>query len=62
MGDSILLRACLQMREPDLVPFLPGLPGILMDPSRAFDAQAFPSCGAGMIGSAFDLSPFSPPV
>ncbi|WP_315810658.1 MULTISPECIES: serine hydrolase domain-containing protein [unclassified Bradyrhizobium] len=43
-----------RMREPDLVPFLPGLPGILMDPSRAFDTQAFPSGGAGMIGSALD--------
>ena len=43
-----------RMREPDLVPFLPGLPGLQMDPSRAFDAQAFPSGGAGMIGSALD--------
>lgn len=43
-----------RMREPDLVPFLPGLPGIHMDPSRAFDQQAFPSGGAGMIGSASD--------
>lgn len=43
-----------RMREPDLVPFLPGLPGLSMDPSRAFDAQAFPSGGAGMIGSALD--------
>lgn len=43
-----------RMREPDLVPFLPGLRGILMDPSRAFDAAAFPSGGAGMIGSARD--------
>lgn len=43
-----------RMREPDLVPFLPGFPGILMDPSRAFDQKAFPSGGAGMIGSALD--------
>ncbi|PKU21407.1 serine hydrolase domain-containing protein [Telmatospirillum siberiense] len=43
-----------RMREPDLVPFLPGLPGIRMDPSRAFDPTAFPSAGAGMIGSAED--------
>ncbi|WP_315766079.1 MULTISPECIES: serine hydrolase domain-containing protein [unclassified Bradyrhizobium] len=43
-----------RMREPDLVPFLPGLPGIRMDPSRAFDATAFPSGGAGMVGSAQD--------
>ncbi|WP_454916624.1 serine hydrolase domain-containing protein [Xanthobacter sediminis] len=43
-----------RMREPDLVPFLPDLPGLRMDPSRAFDAQAFPSGGAGMIGSALD--------
>lgn len=43
-----------RMREPDLVPFLPGLPGIRMDPSRAFDQDAFSSGGAGMIGSAGD--------
>lgn len=43
-----------RMGEPDLVPFLPGLPGLRMDPSRAFDGQAFPSGGAGMIGSAGD--------
>lgn len=43
-----------RMREPDLVPFVPGLPGLQMDPSRAFDEQAFPSGGAGMIGSALD--------
>ncbi|MBB4199829.1 serine hydrolase [Rhodoblastus sphagnicola] len=43
-----------RMREPDLVPFLPDLPGLRMDPSRAFDEQAFPSGGAGMTGSASD--------
>ncbi|BAI71760.1 beta-lactamase [Azospirillum sp. B510] len=43
-----------RMRQPDLVPFLPGLPGFSMDPSRAFDEQAFPSGGVGMIGSAGD--------
>jgi len=43
-----------RMREPDLVPFLPGLPGLRMDPSRAFNEEAFPSGGAGMIGSALD--------
>lgn len=43
-----------RMREPDLVPFLPGLPGLRMDASRAFDARAFPSGGAGMIGSPLD--------
>ncbi|MFG1419936.1 serine hydrolase domain-containing protein [Xanthobacter sp. V0B-10] len=43
-----------RMREPDLVPFLPGFPGLRMDPSRAFDPEAFPSGGAGMIGSASD--------
>ena len=43
-----------RMREPDLVPFVPGLPGLRMDPSRAFDPHAFPSGGAGMIGSALD--------
>lgn len=62
-----------RMREPDLVPFLPGLPGVRMDPSRAFDADAFPSGGAGMIGSALDTmkllealrsggAPLMPPV
>ncbi|HEY8063101.1 MAG TPA: serine hydrolase domain-containing protein [Methylosinus sp.] len=43
-----------RMREPDVAPFLPGLPGIRMDPSRAFDREAFPSGGAGMIGGARD--------
>lgn len=40
-----------RMRAPDLVPFLPGAAGLAMDPARAFDADAFPSGGAGMIGS-----------
>lgn len=41
-----------RMREPDLVPFLPGAVGLAMDPARAFDAAAFPSGGAGMVGTA----------
>lgn len=40
-----------RMREPDLVPFLPGAAGLAMHPARAFDADAFPSGGAGMIGT-----------
>ena len=41
-----------RMREPDLVPFLPAAAGLAMDPARAFDLAAFPSGGAGMIGTA----------
>lgn len=40
-----------RMREPDCIGFLPGMAGLAMDPARAFDADAFPSGGAGMIGS-----------
>ena len=41
-----------RMREPDRIPMLEGLADIIMDPARAFDADAFPSGGAGMIGTA----------
>jgi len=43
------------MGEPDVVPLLPGLAGLAMDPSRAFDATQFPLGGAGMIGTAGDV-------
>lgn len=51
-----------RMREPDLVPFLPALPGILMEPSRALDQEAFRSGGARMIGSASDRSCSKPSI
>ncbi|WP_370638166.1 serine hydrolase domain-containing protein [Ancylobacter sp. Lp-2] len=41
-----------RMRGPDRIPMLEGLADIIMDPARAFDADAFPSGGAGMIGTA----------
>ncbi|QEL26191.1 beta-lactamase family protein [Bosea sp. F3-2] len=41
-----------RMSEPDRIPMLEGLADIVMDPSRAFDPEAFPSGGAGMIGRA----------
>lgn len=37
------------------LPFIEGSEGLRMAPARAFDANAFPSGGAGMIGSAGDL-------
>lgn len=43
-----------RMREPDLIDMLPEMAGIVMDPARAFDPAAFPSGGAGMIGTASD--------
>lgn len=44
-----------RMREPDAVPMLEGMAPIAMDPGRAFDTSAFPSGGAGMVGSADDI-------
>lgn len=44
-----------RMREPDCLPFVPGLAGIAMDPARVFDAEAFPSGGAGMSGTASEV-------
>ncbi|QWU18353.1 beta-lactamase family protein [Paenibacillus sophorae] len=44
-----------RMREPDTVGKLEGVAGTLLDPSRAFDPLAFPSGGAGMIGTADDI-------
>lgn len=39
-----------RMREPDRLPFVPGFADVMMDPARVFDAGAFPSGGAGMVG------------
>jgi len=44
-----------RMREPDIVPLMPSLAGVVMDPSRAFDPAAFPSGGAGMVGTAAEV-------
>lgn len=44
-----------RMREPDCLPFLPAMAGVVMDPARALDAKAFSSGGAGMVGTAADL-------
>lgn len=44
-----------RMRAPDTLPLLPGLADVVMDPTRAFDDSAFPSGGAGMIGTAADV-------
>lgn len=44
-----------RMREPDTLPFVPGMTGVAMDPSRAFQTDAFPSGGAGMVGTADDV-------
>ncbi|MDR3517647.1 MAG: serine hydrolase [Azospirillaceae bacterium] len=43
-----------RMRQPDLIDMAPEMAGIAMDPARAFDPSAFPSGGAGMIGTAGD--------
>jgi CubicO group peptidase (beta-lactamase class C family) len=42
-----------RMTDPQRVPFGPG--ALIYSPSRAFDKSAYPSGGAGMIGSAPDL-------
>ncbi|MGY2052482.1 serine hydrolase domain-containing protein [Methylobacterium sp. JK268] len=44
-----------RMREPDSLPFVPGLAGIAIDPARAFHHEAFPSGGAGMLGTAAEV-------
>ncbi|WP_330217257.1 serine hydrolase domain-containing protein [Paenibacillus durus] len=44
-----------RMREPDIVGKSEGVSGTLLDPARAFDPLAFPSGGAGMIGTAGDI-------
>ncbi|MBF2718223.1 serine hydrolase domain-containing protein [Agrobacterium vitis] len=44
-----------RMHEPEYLPLLPGMAGVIMDPSRVFDTKAFPSGGAGMVGTASDV-------
>lgn len=44
-----------RLREPDHIPFLDGTAGFLLAPQRALDASAYPSGGAGMVGSAGDF-------
>lgn len=44
-----------RMHEPDCLPFLPGMAGVTMDPARVFDTGAFPSGGAGMVGTASEI-------
>ncbi|TCQ02189.1 CubicO group peptidase (beta-lactamase class C family) [Rhizobium sp. PP-F2F-G36] len=44
-----------RMREPDCLPFFPGMAGVIMDPARVFDSEAFPSGGAGLVGTAYDV-------
>jgi len=41
------------MADPQVIPF--GTMTLVYSPSRAFDAKAYPSAGAGMIGSAPDV-------
>jgi len=43
------------MPEQDIVAPFEGTAGIHYAPARAFDAEAFPSGGAGMVGSAGDF-------
>lgn len=47
-------RSPRRMREPDCLPFLPGMADVVMDPARVFEPNAFPSGGAGMVGTAAD--------
>lgn len=51
-GDPSGLR---RMSDLEIVPLWEGVEGLCLSPSRAFDANAFPSGGAGMIGTAGDL-------
>lgn len=44
-----------RLAEGEVVPVLEGSAGIVYNPSRIFDSQAYPSGGAGMVGSARDL-------
>ncbi|MBY8606524.1 beta-lactamase family protein [Burkholderia arboris] len=43
-----------RMADVDLVPVFDGTIGIRFEPARAFDADAWPSGGAGMVGTARD--------
>ncbi|CAD6558258.1 serine hydrolase domain-containing protein [Paraburkholderia metrosideri] len=44
-----------RMRDHERVASIEGVVGIDFEPARALDAQAFPSGGAGMVGSADDV-------
>ena len=44
-----------RLASPDWIPFLDGSAGFHLAPERALDAAAYPSGGAGMVGSAGDL-------
>jgi CubicO group peptidase (beta-lactamase class C family) len=44
-----------RLAEGETVAFVEGTIGVRYSPARIFDAQAFPSGGAGMVGSAGDL-------
>lgn len=48
-------RALRLLAEDDIVPPFPGVVGIPYSPARAFDQDAFPSGGAGMVGTADDV-------
>ncbi|GLI04448.1 serine hydrolase [Paenibacillus tyrfis] len=43
------------MHDPDSLAFVEGTAGFRLAPSRALDESAFPSGGAGMVGSAHDF-------
>jgi CubicO group peptidase (beta-lactamase class C family) len=51
-GDPSGLR---RMSDLEIVPLWEGVEGLRLSPTRAFRANAFPSGGAGMIGTAGDL-------
>ncbi|WP_175717550.1 serine hydrolase domain-containing protein [Burkholderia anthina] len=44
-----------RLAENETVPIVEGFVGVTYSPSRALDAQAFPSGGAGMVGTAGDV-------
>ncbi|MDQ0195041.1 serine hydrolase domain-containing protein [Paenibacillus wynnii] len=44
-----------RLHDPDSVDFLEGTAGFRLAPGRAFDKTAYPSGGAGMVGSAGDF-------
>lgn len=44
-----------RLQSPDFVPFIEGTTGFRLSPDRALDASAYPSGGAGMVGSAGDF-------
>lgn len=44
-----------RLMDADAIAFVEGTAGFLLDPRRALESAAFPSGGAGMVGSAGDL-------